>query len=104
MKRSLISAVKEIYIKSNVLSDYDFVLFYVSFPSKDQNRRGPRYWKRNASILDNPETIHTIENLWYQELADVHIPDTKWWENCKAKFKQTLIMLSKKYKRECDEE
>ena len=53
------------------------LLFYVP---KDQNRRGPSHWKLNASILDNPETIHTIENLWYQELADVHIPDAKWWE------------------------
>ena len=75
------------------------MLFYVSFPSTDQNCRGPSYWKLNAPILDDPETIRTIENLWYQELADIHIPDAKWCENCKAKFKQTLIMLSKKYKR-----
>ena len=67
----------------------------LSVPSKDQNRRALSYWKFNASILDNPETIHTIENLWYQELADVHIPDAKWWENCKVKFKQTLIMYQK---------
>ena len=39
---------------------------------------GPGYWKFNVSVLENPETINEIENVWYQELAYVQIPDTGW--------------------------
>ena len=61
---------------------------------------GPGYWKFNASILDNPETITSIANLWHQELQNVRVPDSDWWEYCKVKFKERLIFLSRKFKHE----
>ena len=83
-------SVKDVLILPCVLSDHDYVILLLSIKSPFPPR-GPIYWKLNASILDTPETITDIENLWHQELQNVSVPDSDWWEYCKVKFKERLI-------------
>ena len=97
ISKTLLPSVKDVFILPCVLSDHDYVILSLSIQSPFPPR-GPGYWKLNASILDNPDTIASIEDLWYQELQNVSIPDSDWWEYCKIKFKERLIFLSRKFK------
>ena len=91
--------VKDVIIQPCVLSDHDYVILSFNI-SSDRPNRGPGYWKLNVSILDKLETQNEIEFLWHQELKNINVPDSDWWESCKTKFKEKLIFLSRKYQRE----
>ena len=62
-------------------------------------RRCPGYWKLNVSILDDPITVNTIATLWNTDLKHIDIPDFDWWEHCKNEFNDTLITVSKEFKK-----
>ena len=93
---ALLSCVKSVDIKPCVLSDHDYVISTIKTQSKVAALRGPGYWKLNVSILDNVDIAEVMENLWHQELDILLDLDGAWWEYCKTRFKNTLIILSKK--------
>ena len=88
---------QKVYILPCVLSDHDYVIMDFITPAVPTERRGPGYWKLNCSILEDPMTIDAIETLWNTELKHIDIPDFDWWEQCKNKFKDTLITVSKEF-------
>ena len=98
-KKMSLQFVKDVIIQPCVLSDHDYVILSFII-SSDSPNRGPGYWKLNVSILDKLEAQNEIEFLWHQELKNINVPDSDWCESCKTKFKEKLILLSRKYKRE----
>ena len=92
-----IDKAQKSYILPCVLSDHDYAIMdFITLVVRTE-RRGPGYWKLNVSILDDPITVDAIETLWNTDLTHIDIPDFDWWENCKSKFKVTLITVSKEF-------
>ena len=55
---------------------------------------GPGFWKCNVSVLNNIDFVSDFENLW-EGLNSVDVQDGVWWETCKAKFKDLIILHSR---------
>ena len=67
----------------NTLSDRDIIRF--SLKNITTNKRGPSYWKLNASILQNKDNKQEIENLWphWKNKKNIYPDKTKWWDMTK---------------------
>ena len=55
-----IDKAQKSYILPCVLSDHDYAIMDFITPVVPTERRGPGYWKRNVSILDDPITVDAI--------------------------------------------
>ena len=78
-KKMSLKFVKDVIIQPCVLSDHDYVILSFII-SSDRPNKGPGYWKLNVSVLDKLETQNEIEFLWHQDLKNINVPDSDWWE------------------------
>ena len=92
---SLFSMVEMIINSPNPYSDHAMVSLKFKAFDEDSFSYGPGYWKCNTSILDNTAFVKEFEELWLR-LNITDIKDGPWWENCKAHFKDLIIMHSRK--------
>lgn len=61
----------------------------------DQAPQGPGYWKLNSNVLADPNFNPLFSQFWQNEISNVSIFDSVWWDNAKSKIKDFLIDQSK---------
>ena len=80
-------------IKAQVIQNYlsDHRMIKISFHQKKEKKRGPSYWKLNASIFENKDYKNRISFFWHrwQERKKNYEDPTIWWDNRK-KFIQGI--------------
>ena len=86
--------VESISITPTPYSDHAMVSLLFKAFDVDLFSYGPGFWKCNVSVLSNIDFVNDFENLW-ESLNSVDVQDGVWWETCKARFKDLIILHSR---------
>ena len=96
--------VEETSIKTAIRTDHSAII--ISFNSLDEPRRGPSYWKFNASLIEDENYVSVIEQKileWLEEF--IHVIDKRvLWDLIKYRIRQFTMKYSKEiaFKRKQD--
>ncbi len=94
VSNDLLSYVDSCVITPNPYSDHAFVsLSFKDFDS-DSFTYGPGFWKCNVTVLDHPDFVTDLTDMW-NILDQVPVQDAQWWETCKQCFKKLIISHSR---------
>jgi exonuclease III len=98
ISRSLSPQTKNVKITPCADSDHCFVDMTLKIKTVGNNVMGPGFWKCNNKTLSDPDFKEDFEMLW-SNLSAHENKDLNWWEECKEKFKELIIIHSSRLRR-----